>query len=318
MKLHICSILACLTLLALAACHDDFNMDSLKGDYQNQLVLCCIPTTDQGIRIELSSTIPVKGTALPVRDAELRCTVNGQPCIATPIDTLAEVGNPYCVKYVYQCEENCKPGDKVDVSALATGFAEAHASTTLPDTVPLLSHSTLQTVSDGNEYTQVRIAFKDNPSTQDYYAVRIEGMDERGYYDRESQWIHLGWRSMGWWWIDPTGEPVLNNYNLGDGAFGNEIDYYQNFYIFDDTSFGNSGTYTLHLNTQRADGYRVKLYHISAALYHYLRRINEDDNDDMAQNGLAFVRPSFSNVSGGLGVMGGWACSTSEVIIRTQ
>ena len=115
-------------------------------------------------------------------------------------------------------------------------------------------------------------------------------------------------------------EPLLNPLSEMDEDFGFKSNYYQNFYIFSDETI-NGQTYTLHLNVDdnhSVDGhefwkqYRVELYHVTPEMFHYLKSINDVDNNELAQGGFSMMMPTFSNVRGGIGTVGGYALSKSE------
>ena len=116
-------------------------------------------------------------------------------------------------------------------------------------------------------------------------------------------------------------EPLLQPLGGMDSNFGYDNDYYQYFYIFSDEKIQGQ-TYTLHLNLNRWHDsditfhfrpvhYQVELYHLTPEFYRYVRSINDVDNNELAEGGFAMIQPTFSNVCGGIGVVGGYGYSES-------
>lgn len=122
--------------------------------------------------------------------------------------------------------------------------------------------------------------------------------------------------------IDTKSEDLLMPMSDIDDAFGFSNDFYQNFCIFDNASIKEK-TYTLHLNMNSNDvyvvykdpapvyydfakAYQVELIRLTPEYYHFLQSLNEIENNEMARNGLSQIRPTASNIVGGLGVEGGW------------
>ena len=117
-------------------------------------------------------------------------------------------------------------------------------------------------------------------------------------------------------------EPLLQPLGGMDSNFGYDNDYYQYFYIFSDEKIQGQ-TYTLHLNLNRWHDsditfhfrpvhYQVELYHLTPEFYRYVRSINDVDNNELAEGGFAMIQPTFSNVCGGIGVVGGYGYSESR------
>lgn len=207
---------------------------------------------------------------------------------------------------------------------------------------------------------QLAATFSDPGETTDYYAVRIRCKHFRGMAigdlrpdcpDRE-QWAdeaHVEWplqsemeyeqvKENGWdkiydfqLQVDSTytnpeiltmSEPLLRPLGSLDSDFGFDSEWYQQFYVFDDTAI-NGQTYTLHLNLStwhdnnimycfRPIQYQVLLFHLSPAFYRYVKSINDIDNNELAQSGLSMLSPTYSNVRGGIGIVGGYCMSQSN------
>ena len=51
----------------------------------------------------------------------------------------------------------------------------------------------------------------------------------------------------------------------------------------------------------------VELYRLTPEYYHFLKSISDADNSDLAKVGLAVIAPTYSNVKGGIGYVGGYS-----------
>ncbi len=108
------------------------------------------------------------------------------------------------------------------------------------------------------------------------------------------------------------GEPVLDSRASIDDLFENN--FLGNFYIFDDSYF-NGRSYTLHLNvpSHYYDGlwweYTVELYRLTPEYYRFVKSLNDKENNELAEYGLSQIAPTLSNIEGGVGLLGGMACS---------
>ena len=118
-------------------------------------------------------------------------------------------------------------------------------------------------------------------------------------------------------------EPLLQPLGGMDSDFGYDNDFYQYFYVFSDATIKGQ-TYTLRLNLSpyhkssklddysfRPVSYQVQFYHLTPEVYHYARSINDVDNNELAEGGFSMIHPTYSNVRGGIGVVGGYGYSES-------
>lgn len=154
-----------------------------------------------------------------------------------------------------------------------------------------------------------------------YYPNSYVNMLEMAEKHPEAEWtIELSDSAYVYKKVYNESEPLLNPLSEMDEDFGFDSNYYQYFYIFSDETI-NGQTYTLHLNLDdihSVDGhkfwkqYRVELYHITPEMFRYLKSINDVDNNELAEGGFSILTPTFSNVRGGIGIVGGYALSASE------
>ena len=90
--------------------------------------------------------------------------------------------------------------------------------------------------------------------------------------------------------------------------------------MWDDTML-NGKSYTLHLGTNYSEDsvneynstvnfFKIYLYRFSEEMYKYLKSINDIDNNDLGEYGLAPIRSHYTNIENGIGLLGG--CSIYE------
>lgn len=212
---------------------------------------------------------------------------------------------------------------------------------------------------------QLSATFTDPAESTDYYAVRIRCKHYRGIAIGDlkpdcpnGQWVeeqHVEWPMTAEWeyglikengWddvydfhlqLDSTytnpeiltmSEPLLLPLGELDSDFGFDNEYYQQFYVFDDSAI-NGQTYTLHLNIAtwhdsnmlycyKPVQYQVLLFHLTPAFYRYVKSVNDIDNNELARSGLSMLSPTYSNVRGGIGIVGGYCMSQSNWMTRNQ
>ena len=95
--------------------------------------------------------------------------------------------------------------------------------------------------------------------------------------------------------------------------FGTKNDFYHLMYVFDSSQVA-SRTVTLHLcvlEQSYTSAYRVELFSLSPEFYHMLKSINDINNNDIGAHGLAFIQPTYTNISGGYGCVAGYGCVKS-------
>ena len=239
--------------------------------------------------------------------AQVSCTVNGAQ---REVKFLKKVDAYKTYQLVYYFTGQLQAKDRITVQASAKGM-KAASSTTIPS-VPEITKTEMGSVfNDGVWYDQIRLSLMNSPSPAKY-AVRVIGLI--GYYNRNNKLVITHEKLEE---VCTYDEPVLNNYTLGEKIFDESNDFYQNFYVFDNSSFLHDSTYTLHLDIQsegNVRGYRVELYRLTPELYNFFKSVNDSNNNSTANYGISFVRPSYTNIYNGIGVMGGYAMTKSNWI----
>ena len=303
---------------------------------------------------------------MEVRDAHIIYKVNGVERTIAWKDRIYNRWNEPVTHGRYYVTGPHQPGDHVELQVSAEGYESISAETTIPDAAPIVLKGIAETKvydsynEESRNVYQLTATFTDPAATTDYYAVRIRCKHYKahaignlrpeyndGSYEQHIQWpmvdenyykdvidgwadiydLHLQLDSI---YTNPViltmSEPLLQPLGELDGDFGYDNDYYQNFYIFNDTQI-NGQTYTLHLNLSRYHDtqsdynylpvqYQVQLFHLVPEFYRYVKSINDLDNNELAQGGFSLLSPTYTNVHNGIGIVGGYCMSQSNWLTR--
>lgn len=292
MRKYVCLLMM---LLLLVACGDQIRLK--PGSQDNKLVVYSFPTDGDSLDIEVSSSENLESGIRPLDNVRVACLINGKDMPVEFVkDKSVRSGIPL---KLYRLRYPVHTGDHIRIAVSASGFPSVFATAQVPSR-PKMSGISLDTLFiKGEWYTRIRCMLEDDPRHQDFYAVRVLGQE---YGEDDSIVVHTED-------IETSDEPLLNNYNTGDEGINTSNDFYHNFYIFDDTGLSDS-LYVLHLNTpvrSYVAACRIELYHITSDMYHFLKSLNDLENNDFSNYGMSFVRPSYTNISNGSGILG--ACS---------
>ena len=351
LKAHLVHMVGIVAVVAAAmttaSCEDHFDIGKIEGE--PQIVMYCMPSCSDTTIISLAESIPVNTkpseltTPHRLSDATVTFRLNG---VEQKVENLG--------KGEYRVVAKQKAGDVIRIKASHAGLPDAEAVTVIPETVEaeIVSMADVRADADGDgdfrDYVQLAARFNDDPKTKDYYAVRVmadyrfyckddhiiaggnnfdddnnqapmtddndQVLPPKGYYLVKSQ-SYIRWQEL-----NIQNEPLLKPLTNADSDFGFERNFYQNFYIFDDSSL-HSSSYTLHLNVPKeATGgiagqeflyatirYKVVMYKISETAYRFFKGLNDIDGNDFANYGFSQIAPTPSNVEGGLGFVGGYS-----------
>lgn len=342
---NIRNILVVAAALTTVSCEDHFDIGKIEGE--PKIVMYCMPSCSDTTIISLAESIPVNTkpseltTPHRLSDATVSYRLNG---VEQKVESLG--------KGEYRVVAKHKAGDVIRIKASHAGLPDAEAVTVIPETVEaeIVGMTDVRADADGDfrDYVQLAARFNDDPKTKDYYAVRVmadyrfyckddhiiaggnnfdddnnqapktddndQVLPPKGYYLVKSQ-SYIRWQEL-----NIQNEPLLKPLTNADSDFGFERNFYQNFYIFDDSSL-HSSSYTLHLNVPKeATGgiagqeffyatirYKVVMYKISETAYRFFKGLNDMDGNDFANYGFSQIAPTPSNVEGGLGFVGGYS-----------
>lgn len=228
-------------------------------------------------------------------------------------------------------------GDKVRIEVKKDGFKEATAEEIVPGKPTLLNFHAESKIEDVYGYMQTRrrfkVTFRDEPSVQNCYLIFISyGTPVYDYEWQNKPPVYTGmysWRNES---IDYSSDPVFGNkISALDKVFGNDWLSGYNGRPFSDELFDGK-EYTMTLDGNFSYGYnpsfpqpeerlpdsaRVYVYAISEPYYKYLSALatlnDASLNNDLADIGLAEPVRVFSNIEGGVGILGA-ACVDSITV----
>ena len=319
---HTLFILVLLSILSLASCSDDFDINTVKG--KPKLILYCMPAAGDSTAILLMRSLPVnqKGQVVPIDGAHISYSVNGRPA------TVVAEGNGH-----YKAVARQAVGDRISIEAEADGLPAVSAQTTILAPVPVSDVATKEVTvysdywEESENYLQLTASFTDPADTKDYYAVQVKSLlfwrNDDSYGDMPDPDEVIVDTTAAVCTVYTESDPVLKKLNSIDYDFGYDNNAYENFYVFTDDDF-NGKTYTLHLNLDRnvtlvgshyvSPYYYVELYHITPEFYHFVSTIGSIENSDLAKAGLSNITPNVGNVRNGIGMAAGFSSAKSKIV----
>lgn len=307
-------------LFLCGACSYHFELEDTENS--PKLVVYTFAGNGDTTWIQTSMSVPVNGKGewserLP--GAEIDFRVNG-----APREVKRAEDDPDRTGCRYYVTEKLSPGDRITLAAAAEGALPVSASTEVPGPFLLDELRTVKkTATDGSgQVLQFQIAFRDRPATADYYGVKIEVMEENWYENGsfdDMHYVYVYPLSLGL-----SEEPLLDSSGTLDDLFYESNESYAGVYVFTDDKIDGSA-YTLHLNTQYWANndeyeeirwvhyfYRVTLFSFSREYYSYLRNLIDLSGNKLGEIGLSPVRPTYTNIRNGLGVLGGYMMYRTE------
>lgn len=290
----------------LVACQDNININDLEG--KNKLVIYCFPTINDTTKIYISPSIPINGPKESLDSTYISFTSNDIP---ETVHFLKRIDDNQLYKYVYYVAGVHNIGTSISLKVMAKNFPEVRSTTTIP-TIPEIQSLFVDTIfSSGKPCTQIKLKIR-SKRIKDYFAVKVIGKESIYNKDKDSMVYHLQTQE-----IDIHNEPILNNFTKGKTDINTDNNFYHNFYVFDNSTFAKDYTYTLHLCIPKKSyisKYKVQLYHITPEFYHFIKSINDTNNNELGNYGISFVQPGYSNITNGIGIVGGYSMKETKWI----
>lgn len=293
-------LLALLLISAITSCEeyeDYYNVDSLKRD--SKMVLYAFPTTSDTIIIDISASSPSLNEMKELNVSSVRCLVDG---VADSVSFLGECDNnayfypaysSVCKHYRYVATGKHSAGDKITIEVNADGFHTASASTVIPEKVSVRNVREEVSYYDNNALSMLLFSFDDASSQEDYYSFALK----RWYPDSDFP----GYSTGSYMQIITSTEPMLRENSPLSSYPANAIHYF-----FTDKQFSNS-VCNMHANYYSSNNgmakYELQFNHLSKELYLYMKSWADYDDNNFAQYGIAFAYRTYTNVTGGYGVV---------------
>lgn len=294
-----------ITLCILTSCGD--NIDIRQGE-PPKFVIYAFPSASDTISITISVTKPAghNTPALSHATISVTCQTNGKADVIMFADSSNVSGLPVLTYYAIGKH---KTGDRVRVSVVPAShqdgldLTKAWGETQIPESPSIDSISMDTIFHKEDDYTRFRVAFHKTHGVQ-YYAVRVKGME---YFESVDSVSCVSEE------IETSLEPLLNGLTDTELNFGTNNDFYHLMYVFDSSQV-TSQAVTLRLcvlGQPYTSAYRVELFSLSPDFYQVLKSINDINNNDIGTHGLAFIQPTYTNISGGYGCVAGYGCVKS-------
>ncbi len=309
-----------------ASCYSDINFESQMPD--TLPVINAVATPDTVVMASVSRTYDASEelTGVQLRDAAVSLFVNGKlhgQMIPKIFDVDIPVGSTGTSdelrknKVVYVSDYVPSPHDRIAIEA-HTDYGNARVEDIVPEAVAIddakVEYTAISTDWGSVEYhIDYKIRFQDNPVQKNYYFLTVGAVDD---WDVGMVFID---------YVDPVFE--MQNQDMaetiaGDGALENSWGM-----TFDDTLI-NGMDYEMTVKEEvqfLTEGVSVlreiRLYSVSEDYYKYLRSVLKDKSrEDSALGDLGFYEPVeiFSNVKGGVGILGAQCCARRLVEICRQ
>lgn len=326
-------ILICVAgISGLMSCIKVIDLESLRPD--PTLVVNSVAVVGEPLEVSVSRTwfFTDDHPNVALRDAEVKLFVNGT---FKEMLRFQEGDEAFNTKGYFVSDFTPVAGDRIQLEALHPELGEARAETVVPDPAPIVkANMTIVnggfSVYDTNGSAIFQVTIKDDPSRNNYYLLRLEegipifdGIEKK--YTGAYEWEPVS--------PNYATEPVFGqSLTALDQILGNDwISGYEGR-AFSDELF-NGEEYTLRITEERyservyvaqdsmwigqfdeADyrpiphRLRVYLHSISEDYYRYLKVLQDKETDSVSNTlidgGLAEPIRVFSNIEGGVGILG--------------
>lgn len=295
-----------ITLCILTSCGD--NIDIRQGETP-KFVIYAFPSASDTIPITISVTKPAghNTPALSHATISVTCLTNGKADEIIFADSSNVSGLPVLTYYAIGKH---KTGDRVRVSVEPAShqdgldLTKAWGETQIPESPSIDSISMDTIFHKEDDYTRLKVSFNKTHGVQ-YYAARVKGMEYFKSVDSVSCVSEE---------IETSLEPLLNGLTDTELNFGTNNDFYHLMYVFNSSQVTLQAL-TLHLCVLEqlyTSAYRVELFSLSPEFYQMLKSINDINNNDIGAHGLAFIQPTYTNISDGYGCVAGYGCVKSQ------
>lgn len=290
-------------MLISASCESEFE---LKGiDDEDRLHITFIPSTfmsshEMTITGARSVNKPAKEYQSP-SNLSIRLTVNGEDIALEAKD-----------QDHFLAHHEFIPGQTVRIEASADGFRPAYAETVIPEPVKEFKTSIAKSDEDYNSRLMVTVEYPDNPETKDMYGALVV---------QETTAVHKGTT------IEACDiYPIYDDFSEAEcrttSFHGTEIAYWNDS---KETSGGRQKmefefdriNYTIEGHTTKIR-YKILLLKVSPEFYRYYNGQWDIENNALSFIGLSAPTFTYTNITGGIGVLGSLSYTESDWIEDPQ
>lgn len=322
--------------LLLMGCVEVIDLDSLRPE--PSLVVNGVALTDEPFTVSVSRTwfLTEELSNVIISKADVRLFVND--AFVSKMDYVADLGEAYNSRGAFHSDYYPQVGDRVRVEVSEPEYGEAWAEAVVPRPANLLSATASTTVVPGPGWYKTRkdtytVTFRDEASTEDYYLFWLESGEP--IYDSEKE-QYTGEYRWGYSYVNYAVDPIFGQsitsidqilgYDWLSGSrgrvFSDELVSGQEYTINLVSEVRESGGSLFPDNKPEAPNnrLRVHLYTISKDYYFYLQTL-QDQSDTTLSNllvdiGLAEPVQVYSNVEGGVGILGACRRDMLEIVVE--
>lgn len=299
--------------LLLGACEMKFEIKDVDGE--DRIYVECTASTLSDVS-EIT-VIGVRSINKPAKDystpsgLDVKMTVDGREVEICPVESYANEE-----RFAY--EGAVEPGQKIRIDVAADGYASAYAETEVP--YPLEDFD-VRLEDMGEEYYRLVLEYPDDPKTTDMYGAFFmtrkirESADgtvseyETGHYDsfvHESDDFDVS--TMRFMYHDGIEMAVWNDSRAVSGGRQSV-----EFQIKRSKDYEHSITdYFGEDRAMMRPQYRLVLLKLSPEYYRYVNGQWDSNNNVLSWVGLSAATFTYTNVIGGLGVLGSFSATPSE------
>lgn len=334
-------VLFLIMLFCFTSCVKDIDLEYLRPD--PKLVVNCLATVGDTVKATVSRTwfFTDKRPNNGIKEAEVKLYVNDafREQMQWREETINYQNRGYFISSYIPVS-----GDRIRIEASAPDMNPVSANTSVPVSSPLVNFKYENTSDTLNNMVTVKnrylITFRDDPSQKNYYLLRLD----RGEPYQMGDSIYYEWYSAS---ADYSTDPLFgSNTSVLDKILGYDwLSGYRGRVFTDELINGKE--YTIRLESGSYSSYypgydypgnggpgyeepgdeekekypiylRVGLYAISESYYYYMRALEMQSDDSLSNalidGGLAEPVRVFSNIEGGVGILGSCCRDTMTVI----
>lgn len=303
-----------LLLLAAVSCEYDLKT-ILPDDDTGYIFMRALSLSGDTTAIWLDPTVPVGKTGTPdLEGVQLRMTADGKE-----IALEREEGVSDGLKDgAWFTAERFEPGCRLEITAIHPDFPEAKASTVVPDVFPECSvraervpfnaedYTACSSMNGGNVYSHTQalhvfLTFRDDPSTRDYYGLRV--VRSNGYFSSSQFYLDTSMPDL-----SVNMENHIMIFSPSD-VFGPSAYRFNSIVAFSDADFdGQTVTKDYYVPYFKDDEkyhytYHVELLKLSEGCWRCMEAEFNYAWGSMSYYGQAAIYP-YTNIIGGLGAFG--------------
>lgn len=307
-------------ILLLTSCYQEIDIEKYRED--PKIVMHSF-VSDDGVNVRLSKSYFIKdGTPENnfLENASVSLVVNGKN----------EGIVPHVDKGIYRLDRNFASGDNVRLEVSCSGMKDVSSEVQIPVKADIekLEYRLYKKEDEPSLKFDFKVTFTDPSANQDYYAVCLEYMD----FTSDSSYNVFTRRTID---LDISDEPLLKpELSIFEDWITDGSPMYDGVYTFNDRKI-NGMSYTLNLGAnlyesgleivESSDGnipsvakgrLAVMLMKISEGYYKFSDTMAKAGLDDFGNMGFAEPVSIYSNVRGGIGILGAYITDKKIIYLK--